>query len=391
MHSGLRLIFFTKLYYWYFPFYTPGFSCAISQKLPLRVMNIAVCAGLFRGSSAEDNGNFITEILSSLARQMNVHRFFIIGRNADKNNHIFPSNVEIIKTGFPGNGKLLRKYWWEVTLPGSIKRIKADVLLSFEGMCSMSLSIPQVLIMAEGEKMNNRSFKKAKIIAVNSSWYKKECIKQFNPEEKKIEVVPFAVNEIYKPLTETGREKVKAKYSDDKEYFLCHGRKIQTETFINLLKSFSYFKKRQQSNMKLLILAKLDKQSLRSLTNYKYRNDITVIDDITFSEEAALTGSSYAVLISPDDLQPVFNSLKVLQSAVPVIASEDSPVKEMAGDAALYTGIKTERDIGEKMIRIYTDENLRDQLISKGKIVAANFTMQNMADGLWRCIRKAVK
>jgi glycosyltransferase involved in cell wall biosynthesis len=353
-------------------------------------MNIAVCAGLLY-SAAEDKRNIIAETLSLLARQMNEHRFLVIKGNDDNYNYTFPSNVEIIKIGSPGKGQLLRKYWWEIKLPKGLKKVNADVLISFDGLCSTTLSLPQVLIIIEGEKINPRSFKKAKIIIANSQGYKNEWIKQLAIEEEKIEIVPATVNEIYKPLNETEREKVKTKYSDGKEFFLCTGKEVHSETFISLLKSFSYFKKRQQSNTKLLLLTKPDKRSLNSLSTYKYKNDIMIIEDITCAEEAAFTGSSYAVIILPDDRQPVFNSLKALQSGVPLIASGNSTVKDIAGEVALYTENKTEKDVGEKMIRIYADENLRNQLINRGKIVAQNFIMQKTVDGLSRCIVMAVK
>ena len=143
--------------------------------------------------------------------------------------------------------------------------------------------------------------------------------------------------------------------------------------------------------MKLLLMAKLGKQSFNSLSTYKYRGDIITVDDATCVVEGNLMASSYAAIILPDDCQPVFNSLKALQSGVPLIAPGNSAVKDITGEVALYTGNKTEKDIGEKMIRIYADEDLRNQLMSKGKIIAGDFTMQKTVDGLLRCIGKAVK
>lgn len=353
-------------------------------------MNIAVCASSFL-SAAEARKKYIAEILSVLAAQMSEHRFLIITEKNGDDRVILPSNIEIIETGSSGRSKWLKKYWWGIILPGSLKKIKADILISFDDRCSQSLVIPQILVTNEGEKINIRCIHKASVISTCSLWYKNEWVRKYGVLGEKIEIVNPSVNENYKPLSATEREMVKSGYSDNKEYFLYLSRNIQPDTFISLLKSFSWFKKRQQSRMKLLLMSAPDKKYLESLSTYKYRDDIVIMENASQQDEAALIGSSYAVFISPDDQQPVFNLLKAWQSAVPVIATENSPVKETASDAALYADHLAEKDWGEKMMRVYTDENLRSQLIGKGKTKVTKFTIQQSALQLQRCIQKVIK
>jgi glycosyltransferase involved in cell wall biosynthesis len=354
-------------------------------------MNIAVCTGSLRDTDTENNRDFVTDVLTHLAKQMQDHRFLIISDSHSENLFSFNSNIVIINLGTPLKRGLLRKYWWEIKLPRILKKIKADVLISFDGLCSKSSSLPQVLVLSGEEQTTHRTLKKAKIIAVISQWHKRELVKKYKMAEEKTEVVSAAVSEIYKPISEDEKEKVKAKYCDGKEYFLCPGQQLNGETFITLLKSFSYFKKRQQSSMKLLLLAKPDGKSIKSLSTYKYRNDLILHEKASVIEEASLMGSSYAVLILPNNSQPVLNTLKAMQCGVPVITSENPVVNEIAGEAALYAENVTATGIGEKIIRIYTDENLRNQLIKKGEIAAGNFSIQKTADLLANFISKAVK
>ena len=143
--------------------------------------------------------------------------------------------------------------------------------------------------------------------------------------------------------------------------------------------------------MKLLLLAKPDGKAMKSLSAYKYRNDIVIHEKASIIDEAALFASSYAVLIMPNDGQPVFNTLKAMQCRAPVIAAENPAVNEIARAAALYAENVTATGIGEKLMLLYTNEKLRNQLIKKGEIAAGNFSIQQTAGLLRNCISKAVK
>lgn len=356
-------------------------------------MNIAVIARSLYDESLIKEKVFIEDLLSTLASQHKSLKLLIIADKQAVVNLPISSNIEFVALGSPGKTAIQKKYWWEIKLPRSLKKNKADVLISFDRQCSMSLKLPQILSGFDVLQSGSGNIKKAKIVMVNSEWEKEELRKIFSIQNEKVEVITIAVQEIYKPVEESEREKTKANYCDGKEYFLCPGKLLNGDSFISLLKSFSHFKKRQQSSMKLMLFSKPVKRSLESLSSYKYRNDVVIIEnpnDIEV-EEASLIGSAYAVIIHQNNSQSVIIALKSLQSVVPVLSLKNSPVREYAGDAALYFENESEKGIAEKMIRTYTDEGLRAELIRKGKDRAMDFTIQKSADLLWDCIQKAVK
>ena len=55
-----------------------------------------------------------------------------------------------------------------------------------------------------------------------------------------------------------------------------------------------------------------------------------------------------------------------------------------------YTCIEATKDIGGKMMQVYTDENYRTRLIEKGKQVAGEYTNEKAAELLWQSIIKAL-
>ena len=351
-------------------------------------MNIAVDARVPVIKINKINPGIILDCVQMLAGQKKDHRFFIIYENIRPGSANFSSNVEFISCARFGKKGLLRKFLPDLKLPAILKKINADVLISFDNISSTSL--PQVLVLSESGKINEKTVKDASIIIVNSDWHKTILKKKYKTVAGKIETIPAWPGEMFTPITAEEKEKIKENYSGGKEFFLYSAKKIGKDSFLKLLKSFSHFKKRQQSSINLILLSKPEEKSIQMLSNYKYRNDVIIIEGAGAAEAATITGASYAVIIPQDDHQQVINTLNILQSGVPLIAPDTSAVKEIVGKDALYVKADEEMAVGEKMIRLYTDETLRNQLITQGKITAAKFTKQKTADSLWHCICKLI-
>ena len=107
-------------------------------------------------------------------------------------------------------------------------------------------------------------------------------------------------------------------------------------------------------------------------------------------ELVKIVGSAYA-LVYPSLLEgfgvPV---LEAMQCDVPVITSANSSMQEIAKDAALYADANNYTDIADKMMLLYKDENLRTELIQKGKLVVQQYSWDKTAELLWQTILKAV-
>lgn len=354
-------------------------------------MNIAVVASVLQKEGLTGEKEFIANLLTTLAGQKKEIRFLIIADKKRILNLPLTINFELAALNFPGKTAIQKKYWWEIKLPNRLKKKKIDVLISFDGQCSKKLNVPQILIESEFLQYKPRNIKKATLVLTNSEWGKERIKEKFRLEDGVLSIITVAVPDLYKPLGESEREKTKANYCDGKEYFLCFELFQDTDSFINLLKSFSHFKKRLQSSLKLILLSKPDKKTLESLSSYKYRNDVHFVDSLNETGLLSLISSSYAVIILQNNIQSIFIALKSLQCAVPLLSLENSPVKEYAEEAALYFEKKSEKEIGEKMIRIYTDEGLRNQLIRNGRQRAMRYTIMKSAELLWSSIQKAVK
>ena len=66
-------------------------------------------------------------------------------------------------------------------------------------------------------------------------------------------------------------------------------------------------------------------------------------------------------------------------------------MEEIGENGALYFDPKDVKDMGEKLMLIYKDENLRSGLIERGKEISQKYSWERTADLLWESIEKASK
>jgi glycosyltransferase involved in cell wall biosynthesis len=373
-------------------------------------MRIAVNTRFLPTDNPGGYAYFLYECFSRITKSHPEHEFiFIFNRPYDKK-FVFEKNVKTVVTGPAARHPLLLKFWYDVKVPAVLKKYRADVFVSCDGFCSLTTKVPQCLLVHDLSFLHYPSFFKktiflfykhytsqflirAKSIVTVSAFLKKEILSQYKIDAGKIEIVPITVKDIFRPLNDMEREAVKNKLTNGKEYFINVGAIDPRKNLINLLKAFSVFKKKQKSNWMLVLAGRLDgenKKFAESLQTYKYRDDVVLTGYPEEEELVKVIGSAYA-LVYPS-LREGFGLpvLEAMRCNIPVITSENSAMREIAEDAALYINPTDHNDIAEKMLLLYKDENLRRQLIQKGKIISDQYSRDKSAGLLWQSIIKAV-
>jgi glycosyltransferase involved in cell wall biosynthesis len=373
-------------------------------------MRIAVNTRFLLSNYLEGYGYFVFEVFKYLTSTYPEHQFiFIFDRPFDKR-FIFSANITPVIVGPPARHPLLWKYWYDVKIPSVLKKYKADVFVSVDGLCSLKTTIPQCLVVHDVaflhypahikrshlyffKKYIPKFLQKTNSIATVSEFSKKDILNHYKTDPGKINVVYSAAKEIFKPVNGNIAEATKIKYTGGTEYFLYIGAIHPRKNLVSLLKAFSIFKKRQKSNMKLVLAGRLAwkyDSFIQDLKKYKFKEDVIMLGYLSEDELVKITGSAYAV-IYPSLLEgfgvPILEAMK---SNVPVVTSSGSSMEEIAQDAALYADPKNFEDIADKMMLIYKDEKLRKELIEKGKVIANQYSWKRTAELLWQSILKAV-
>jgi glycosyltransferase involved in cell wall biosynthesis len=372
-------------------------------------MKIAVNTRFLFGEYMEGYGYFQYEVLKRITGNNPGHEFlFIFDRPFDKKT-VFGENVTPVVAGPPARHPLLWKWWYDVQIPSLLKKFKADVFVSCDGFCSLHTKVPQCLVIHDLSFLHYPSFikrshlyfyqyytpkflRKAKVIATVSEFSKNDILANYKTAAEKTDVVYSAAKEIFHPLDEKEKEDTRQKYTTGKNYFVYAGAIHPRKNLVQLLKAFSVFKKRQKSDWKLVLTGRLAWKYgdfLNGLKSYKYRDDVVLTGYVEEQELVKIIGSAYA-LVYPSVWEgfgvPV---LEAMRSGVAVITSVNSPMQEIAGDAALYIDPSDHRDIADKMMLLYKDESHRAELIEKGRMREKEFSWDRTADLLWQCILKA--
>ncbi|MBK5270363.1 MAG: glycosyltransferase family 4 protein [Bacteroidia bacterium] len=373
-------------------------------------MRIAVNTRFLLDGYQEGFGYFVYETFKRITKDHPEHEFiFIFDRPYDQR-FVFGPNVIPVVTGPAARHPLLWKLWYDVKVPAVLKKYKADIFVSCDSFCSLTTKLPQVLVVHDLSFLHHPAFikkshllfykrymprflSKAKSIVTVSEFSKADISSHYKINPDKIDVVFSAVKEIFAPLNNEEKQETRNKYSGGREYFVYAGAIHPRKNLINLLKAFSGFKKRQQSNLKLLLAGRLAwkyESFIQNLKTYKYRNDVIMTGYIAEEELVKVIGSAYA-LVYPSFFEgfgvPV---LEAMQCNVPVITTINSSMQEIAKMAALYADANDYNDMADKMMRIYKDESLRNELIKKGKQIAPLYSWQKTADLLWQSILKAI-
>ncbi len=377
--------------------------------LLLKAMVIAVNTRFLMKDHLEGFGYFMLETLKRITVAHPEHQFWFLFDRPFDPSFIFASNVHPVVVSPPARHPFLWKYWYDLRLPSILKKIKAEVFLSPDGFASLATKVPQCLVVhdlgflhyPDAYKKSHAVFlrhympkylKKARHIATVSQFSKDDIIRNYKTDPSKIDLVYSAPKNIFQPVSFEEQESTREKYTEGKAYFIYVGAIQPRKNLVNLLKAFSLFKKRQRSDMKLVLAGRLAWKHdafVESLKTYKYRGDVILTGYLPEQELVNLVASSYA-LVYPSLFEgfgvPV---LEAMNCHVPALTSANSSMQEIGEDAALYFDPNDHEDIADKLMLIYKDENLRKELIEKGKPVALKYTWERTAALLWESITRA--
>jgi len=339
-------------------------------------MRIAVNAGSLKSNRLE---TFIQ--LTNLHPEHNFFFFFDI----ENNQHDLPQNIIPVVITPPATIRIKWRIWNNIKLPLALKKNNADIFLS-EKIISLKTKVPQILVQPDltfihqpslldkrqisfYKKNTTKFLEKADEIIVNAAFLKKEIVQHFKIPEQKISVIYPAVKNLA-PATFEEKELMKEKYAEGNEYFIYKGIIGTKKNLINLLKAFSFLKKRQRSKMKLLIAGtpgEKYEEFVGSLQSYKFKNEVKLLADLPATECEKILSSAYAMVYVPLYESEGIEVIEAMKLEIPVIVSDTGFLKEYCADAALYVKADNVKDIADKMMLLFKDEQKRKELIEKGK------------------------
>jgi len=373
-------------------------------------MKIAVNARFLIKGKMEGIGWYSHEVIRRMVAEHPEHEFHLIFDRPYDPDFIFGSNVIPHVLFPPARHPFLWWIWFEWSLPYLIRRIDPDVFFSPDGYLSLSLEIPQVMVMHDlaflhfpGQipflvRKYYRHFvprflrKAAHVCAVSTATLLDIAANYFLPENK-MSVAYNGCKEEFRPLDESQIREVRLRYSGGSPYFLFVGAMHPRKNIPNLIRGFGVFKKQSGASVKLLLVGRqawLTREIQVAFDESAYQLDIVFLPYLQPGELALLTGAALAA-VAPSHLEgfgvPV---LEALQCDVPVLVSDRFSLPEVGGPGALRFDPSDPDAIGQAMSEIM-DERKRQECIDLGRAHRTHFSWDASARHIFAQLESVVK
>jgi glycosyltransferase involved in cell wall biosynthesis len=373
-------------------------------------MKIVVNVQCLVKNKLEGLGWFSYETLKRITVQHPEHEFvFVFDRQWDEQ-FIFSDNVKPLILHPPSRHPFLWYLRFNLLFPSMLRKQKADLFLSTDGWMPLHTKVKTVDVIHD---LNfeyypkdlpfwyrlyyltyfRRFAKKATRLATVSEYSKTDLINKYNIPADKINVVYNGCNESFKAVDNAQQIKIREKYSNGKPYFVFVGSLHPRKNLKNLFLAFDILRNKNIELKLLIVGAKRwwTKEINNTYESLKYKNDVVFTGRLDSQNLNDVISSALAMTYVSNFEGFGIPILEAFGCETPLITSNITSMPEIAGDAALLIDPASPQSIADAMVLIATDENLRQELIAKGRKRKELFSWQKSADLLWKCVEKAME
>lgn len=373
-------------------------------------MRIAINTRLLLKGKLEGIGWFTFETLKRITQAHPEHEFiFIFDRKPDPE-FVFSDNVKAVVAHPQARHPVLWYLFFEFGVYRALKKYKPDIFLSPDGWLSLRSSVKSLAVIHDLNFEAHPEFlpkhivkyykwffprfaKKAARIATVSEYTRQDLHERYNIDLSKIDVVYNGANTLFKPLATDEIQAVRDRISGGSLYFLFVGLIHPRKNLENQLRAFDAFKTQNDGDYKFVIVGAKHWWSTGLtdvLETTKYKEDIIFLGRQDMDALVEIYAAAFAVMYVSYFEGFGIPIVEAFHAEVPIITSTTSSMPEICGGAGLTANPDNISEITEAMISLAESEDLRLELIEKGRVQREKFSWDKTADALWNSILKAV-
>ena len=373
-------------------------------------MKIAVNTRLLLAGKLDGMGWFTYETFKRITQSHPEHEFIFMFDRPYSPEFIFSDNIRPVILRPPARHPVLWYAWFEYSVPAALQKYEADIFISPDGYLSLKTSVPSLAVIHDINfhhrpedlpyltRIFYRNFfplyaKKSEIIVTVSEYSKQDICKSYDIPPQKIHVVSNGANPLFRPLSRDEILKVRDTYTGGNPYFVFIGNLHPRKNVPRLLQAYDLFREKVTRDYRMVIVGEkmfMTAEIERVLRQMKNAREIVFTGWLDPKSLFSVTGGATALTFVPLFEGFGIPIIEAMYCDTPVLASNVTSLPEVAGNAAIYADPYDVQSIAEQMIQIATDENLRKDLIEKGRIRRQNFSWDKTAEGLWHCIEELI-
>lgn len=210
---------------------------------------------------------------------------------------------------------------------------------------------------------------------------RQDFLEAFALSPDQVTAVPLAADPKFKPETEAAIAEIQQKYQIPPNYVLYLGINKPHKNLLNLVKAWQILQAESSITYTLIISGAWDKRYPEA-KQFAIEQNIPNIQFIGPVQDVDLPAlySGADLFVFPSIYEgfglPV---LEAMASGTAVICSNTSSLPEVGGNAVLYIDPHKVEQIGEQIIKMIQDEELREAYRQKGLVQAKKFSWHNTA------------
>ncbi|MEI8344505.1 MAG: glycosyltransferase family 1 protein, partial [Candidatus Omnitrophota bacterium] len=235
--------------------------------------------------------------------------------------------------------------------------------------------------------------KKASAVLTVSEATKRDLLDylpKLNPS--RVSVTPEAASDIFKPITNTElSDRVRKIYGLHRPFVLFVGTLKPHKNAVRLIEAMAQLRTEKKSRHELLIIGRYDPDYPEPRKLIGANADWVHHYERVADEDLAVIYNLAECLVLPSSMEgfglPV---LEAMQCGTPVALARKSSLPEVGGEAAIYFDPASADSIGEAVLSLVTDSELRGALSRQGLERARQFSWQRTAELTLEAYRKVL-
>lgn len=362
-------------------------------------MNIGIDARLLE-RKITGIGRFLILILNELPAIDKKNNYFLFSYKSLNINNDFYTNIPTVKSILPQ--KIFSPIWNNIILPLYLKNNKIDLFFSANQIiplkkikkCKYISVVHDVIYKADTRFLpvmyrtylkifTHFSIKKSDLILTVSHYSKQDILKNYNVDNAKVKVVHASANKNFFPmnLSEIEKKEIRDSYNSAEHIILYVGVIENRKNISGILKIADEVYEKNKKIVFLLV-GKIGYGGKKTLREIHKRNNVVHIEGLEDQELQKLYNTA-SIFLFPSLYEGFgFPPLEAMQSGLPVLASNNTSLKEIIESGGILHDPDDYMSFTEDIFKLLEDEDLYKTMRNKGIERAKKFNLSNTVNKL---------